>query len=421
MIGESSMSSGSVMLDVTSVIGAEEYIKSCAMHSLPGDPLALQAYAHLVQTVLLYDQVFVPHPTILASPTVDDFGTSPALLCALMKRDIIRPLCLTLTQTNQVSKDEEALIKWLQSNGAEVLSGYFDSLVKPEDATSPSTVTSQKLKAWVDYHEENVRSAPGHHVARIGTKHGVEEDEIGDFAGAFSNVFLHRFDHVALKPTAYLVGFFLSALRYRVRANIAKMPYQAHILRRDFAISTDVNGSGYSHSHVMNLLDLVRGVHETLRSKAGSRDHERIELLELRVPLLGGKLWTQEDTKRDPDSFLALVVDRITEYRDKTAVLRNTVAAIHDEDGARQLARDFEAITQEVLEACGLQRPEITETDTAIIEAGAAVSGAIPGVPNMKGLLITIPALVKRLVFSGSNPLRQFVYREYMRGWKITK
>lgn len=66
-----------VLIDVSSVIGAEDFILSQNRRAGPADPFARQCFAEIVQSVILMEEVYIAHP-VLAQPCVSDFGSSLA-------------------------------------------------------------------------------------------------------------------------------------------------------------------------------------------------------------------------------------------------------------------------------------------------------------------------------------------------------
>lgn len=280
-------------------------------------------------------------------------------------------------------------------------------------------MTLSRLRDWARYQYSKVRSIEGHHPSRIPTKNGIEEDSIGNFARSFSFIFRKKLSDLGEEQIDYLVATILRALRYRIRANIAELSYQPHVMRRDFVLRYDFHASSVSEDYTRYVINLIRGIPETIRSS--SADSARVQLLDFKVPLLGGKLWKKDDIDRYHSSWIEFVADRIEEYREKPQILRNSIGNINDEEDVKKLERDFEIIQKKLLEACGLKHTAPTEIENALMEGGLATASSISGLPNVRGLLVSVTPLVKRKVFSRTTPLQQLVYKEFLHGWQETK
>ena len=412
-----------ILTDVTTYISAQEYTMSKCMGRSSADPFGLQAFAELMQSIFLYDHVYVPHPVKLRDCSKEDFGKEPRLLIDLLDRGIVEPLNLSSSVSSRVKEDEENILSFLKNEGAKQLMSYLtttekDEQLRRQERRSFEGVTLSRLREWSQYQYAEIRYAEGHHPERIPTRDGIEKDPIGKFARSFADVF----PKLGKKHTDYFVATLLRGLRYQIRANIAEIHYQPHVMRRDFILACGFHDSGVSKDYTREMIKLIRGVRETIAAHA--EETVRVELLDYEVPLIGGKLWEKGDTDRyanSPDSFIDFVVDRVDRYRDETRILRDAISAVRNEEGTKRLERDFERIQERLLDAFGLKRPILTEIDKALVEGGLAASSSVPGLPNMKGLLIEVIPFMKRKVFSRTTPLQQFVYREFLRGWKATK
>src|SRR5262249_20853571 len=148
-------------------------------------------------------------------------------------------------------------------------------------------------------------------------------------------------------------------MKYRARAETGEMTYQSHPLRRDFSLTFDLTRNGVTDDAVLDIIQAVRGIHDTLSQAAGQGDAHRVQLLELELPLLGGRLWEPGEAGRLEDKrWIALVVRRVREYRDRAADLRHAVErCVTDEDYLR-LARDIEGVKHQLLDRLGLRRAE---------------------------------------------------------------
>ncbi len=66
----------SVLIDVTSIIGAENFILSQNQGTAPEDPFARQCFVELIQSLIFMSAVFVAHP-MLPDPRPEDYGEQP--------------------------------------------------------------------------------------------------------------------------------------------------------------------------------------------------------------------------------------------------------------------------------------------------------------------------------------------------------
>src|SRR6266496_1138032 len=89
----------SIVLDVTSFISAEEFLLSQNHGAIPLDPFAQQCYAEVVQSLIFFDEVLVPHPT-RPDARPEDYGNQPRILRLLFELGIVRPLTFSGTETN---------------------------------------------------------------------------------------------------------------------------------------------------------------------------------------------------------------------------------------------------------------------------------------------------------------------------------
>jgi hypothetical protein len=167
------------------------------------------------------------------------------------------------------------------------------------------------------------------------------------------------------------------------------------------------------------LIQSVRGIHTTLSQAAGQDDSHRLQLLQLELPLLGGRLWMPNEVgrRRDQD-WIKLVASRIRQYRDRAADLRTAVErCVTDEDYVR-LARDIDGVKRQLLERLGLRRVELSAMERELVGTVASVAEATPGVPMVSGLWFGARTLGKQFSFSGAQPFQRFLYREFVDAWR---
>lgn len=208
-------------------------------------------------------------------------------------------------------------------------------------------------------------------------------------------------------------------MKYRARAEAAAVSYQSHPMRRDFSLTFDMTRQGAEETQVLDLIQSVRGIHTTLSQAAGQDDAYRLQLLQLELPLLGGRLWTAgEIGSRSDQDWITLVASRIRQYRDRAADLRTAVErCVTDEDYLR-LARDIDGVKRQLLERLGLRRVELSAMERELVGTVASVAEAAPGVPKVSGLWFGARTLGKQFAFTGAQPFQRFLYREFVDAWK---
>jgi hypothetical protein len=415
--------SGRVLIDVTTLIGAEDYIASQNRRARPRDPFARQCFVELVQSLVFMERVCVPHPT-LANPRPADFGSLPHLLQALMRRDLVHPLQLDEHQWTVAQSSETAALQDLTTSmGTGSIIQFIDqALICDSAGHSASASLSARLTEWARFQAAQVR-VTGHHHARINTGDGIESDAYGEWARSAA-VVLHR----ALQPVAppgegkYLMATLARGLRYRARAEAATLCYQPHPIRRDFSVTFDLNRRGVDRSLVLEVIKAVRGIHDSIAQAAGQIQTLRVRLLEFELPLLGGRLWRDSETAKrgDPD-WIEVVADRIGRYREAAADLRAAIASCLTEEDHLRLARDLEGVRNSLLEALGFRRTETSPLERELVDGVASVTQTVTGVPVVSGLYLGTREVAKGVVrrFRG-RPFEQFLYREFIRAWKLT-
>lgn len=102
------------MIDVTSLIGAEEFICAQNGHRAAVDPFGRQCFVEVIQSLILMSAVYIAHPA-LAAPRADDFGEHPRLLQALLARGLVTPLSADHDSWNAAQEIEAAALEDLQS------------------------------------------------------------------------------------------------------------------------------------------------------------------------------------------------------------------------------------------------------------------------------------------------------------------
>jgi len=413
------MSTHAIMTDVTSYISAQAYVLSERETPPPSmDPFALQSYAELIQSIFLYDETYVPHPKLLINCNRNDFGEEPRLLIALMERGVVKPLNLgdssAHPQAELCVQAEKALLSWLQRDGADQLNLYLrdieeDGKIREQENPRFQGPTLRRLGQWCLYHD-TIRSKENSHLARVPTKDGIEDDEIGDFARSFAHVFKGKFEQrVEETQIDYLVATLVRGLRYRIRSIAADLVYHSHVMRRDFVLRWALQQSGVKEDYTREVIKQIHGLQTSLAEDAPQDGTQgAIKLLKYNVPLLGGKLWTERETALSADDMIKYTADRIAEYRDNAEVLRSAIRNVKNEEDAARFECDFQQIKGQLMEG-------LTPTERKLLDGDLA--HVIDGIPYVGAMLVAVASVVKRKAFHGASSWQQFVFRELMSGF----
>ncbi|MDG9678167.1 hypothetical protein [Micromonospora sp. DH14] len=408
-----------VLVDVTSIIGAEDFIAAQNRRAQPGDPFARQAFVELIQSLIFMNRVWVAHP-VRARPTTADFGARPLLLRALVEADLLHPLQLDVNESRVARTAEESALQDLQSwQGGRALGQFVEQALACDDAM-PGTRNSlsKRIHSWSTFQATDVRVA-GHHTDRIGTADGVEDDPFGEWARAASIVLKGALQSMAPPgEEVYVAATLARGLKYRARADATGLSYQAHPIRRDFLLTFDLSREGAAEGVVLDVIRAIRGIHQSLATAASESKTHQVQLLELELPLLGGRLWQASETGRLGDgAWLDLVVSRIGQYRQKAADLRAAVArCVTDEDHLR-LARDIDETKKQLLERLGLRKITLSAVEQELVNSVASVAESVPGVPKVSGMWIGARLIGKQMSSTGT-PVQRFLYKEFYRAWK---
>ena len=123
-----------VLVDVTSIIGADDFVAAQNRRAQPGDPFARQAFVELIQSLIFMNRVWVAHP-VLTRPTAADFGTRPLLLRALAEAELLHPLHLDADESQAARTAEESALQDLQSwQGSRALGQFIEQALTCDDA-----------------------------------------------------------------------------------------------------------------------------------------------------------------------------------------------------------------------------------------------------------------------------------------------
>lgn len=412
--------STNLLVDVTSIIGAEEFITAQNRGVPPADPFARQSFVELIQSLIFMSRLYVAHPT-LANPEPGDFGAQPRLLRELCNGGLLHPLRLDDAAWSTAQTAERAAIGDLQTpEGYRSLARFIEQALLCDEAQSGTRNSlSARMRGWAEFQAESVWHVVGHHADRIATKDGVEDDPFGEWARAAAVVLRGPLQTVA--PSGgepYVASLLARGLKYQARADAAGLSYQSHPLRRDFLLTFDLTREGADAGVVLDVIKAVRGIHEFLATAAGERETHRIRLLELELPLLGGRLWSSDEAGRmDEDSWIALVVRRVAVYRAKATKLREAIARCVTDEDVLRLGRDIDEAKQHLAERLGLLRTEPSPLEHDLVNGVASVAAAVPGVPKVSGLWVGARTVSRQLVPMGT-PIQRFLYREFIQAWR---
>jgi hypothetical protein len=254
-----------VALDVTTLIGADEYILARNNRVDPRDPFARQCFAELVQSILFMADIYVPHPT-LTTPKPSDFGTRPVLLQQLMAADLLKPLTVSDQGGVTVAEAEELLLSELRRQGRESFRAFLaqvrdiDGMIGAVGARSSKSLAA-RLHSWCAFQRENVR-IPESHGGRV-PGDGIEADEFGLWARETSADFADELQWLAGDGEGpFIAATVARGLKYQARAEVAGLSYQPHPLRRDFLVNFTVRSAGADESYALGIAKVVRGVSE---------------------------------------------------------------------------------------------------------------------------------------------------------------
>lgn len=410
-----------VLVDVTSLISAESFLTAQNTGAAPEDPFARQCFVELVQSLIFMSNVHVAHP-VLHAPRAGDFGDRPLLLRALLRAGLLRPLRLDQAQRTVADQLEAAAVRDLQSiHGVTSMARFVEQAFACDEAsTGRQEALSGRIREWSAFQERQVRATVGHHRERIPTPDGVEEDAFGEWARAAAVILRGALTGIAPPGQGkYLMATLARAMKYRARAEACGVSYQSHPMRRDFSLTFELTRNGAADGEVLDLIQAVRGIHASLGDAAGQGEHHRVQLLELELPLLGGRLWAAEDTGRRTDQeWIAFVVGRIRDYRERATDLRRAVERCVTTEDYVRLARDIEDVKRQLLERLGFHRAELSAVERELVGSVASVGAAVTGLPVVSGLWFGARTLGKQFAHGGSQPYQRFLYREFVDAWK---
>ena len=246
-----------VLIDVTSLIGAEEFILSQNHRRAPIDPFARQCFAEVVQTIILMSDTYVAHPTLL-QPRAVDFGDQPRFLRTLIRHGLVKALKFKPDLWALAQESEQAALRDLASaSGMGSVTEFIRQAHICDNENDPRNSLSARLLKWSAFQMQAVHKAPSHHSTRIPTQDGIEDDSFGHWARAASTVLGQTLDSIAAPGSqGYVMATLARGIKYRVRAEVNALCYQSHPMRRDFLLTFDMACNRASSDEILNLIKL---------------------------------------------------------------------------------------------------------------------------------------------------------------------
>ncbi|WP_019932509.1 hypothetical protein [Nocardia sp. BMG111209] len=415
----------SVMVDVTTFISAEEFLLSQnrSRGIRPRDPFSEQCYAELVQSLIYFDEVLVPHPTLL-NPVPADYGEQPRILRHLFDLYIARPLVIGDSDKPLLAEAEASAVETLQTNGVQTLLQFVDRTRRADleiQQYGGGQRLLPKIVKWSDYQAGNIRSRT-HHGARISGPDGVEDDLFGKWARASSFALEGRLRSLIpdSEQQLWFIATLVRSLRYSARAKVKNVAYTPHPLRRDFSVMFDLFDDGAPENTIEDVISAIRGIPGEINRVADARPDRPLQLRVQELPLLGGRLWSQAERERyDDERWLQLICGRIDEYRSRAADFRSVLSMADSEEDIRRLEIDVLGVRNQLLRKLGLESAQVNETETALLDTTASIAKAGFGMPTevpVTQLLKLAYVALRRYKGSLGTPHQKFLYREFVRG-----
>jgi hypothetical protein len=404
-------------LDNSTFISAQEFITAQNRGERSRDPFARQSYVELVQSLIFQPAVRVIHPVHL-TPASEQFGDEPYLLRRLLELGLVTPVQVFADSVQRLAAAETEVLSTLQTRGVDAMLSFLRSMdACDQEAEAAGNIGLRKrILQWNDFHQTQIP----HHLVRVPTSDGIEPDRLGEWARATSVAIGELFRPLmpgAVEPSNFIAALARS-LRYQARATVTGHAYQPHGLRRDFAVTSQILSDGLDDETAVDVIKLIRGIHESLSENAGPARSRHLELLRLELPLVGGRLWNNEEAGLRTDrEWIDFVCERIMSYRMKAGSLRDLVHGIRTEEDVLRFERDIEEITQQLNERLGLSTVDITPLESQLAEGVSSVASTASGIPMVGGLWIGARATLKRYSFRG-NTTQKFVYQEYLSAWR---
>jgi len=406
-----------VALDSSTFISAQEFIAAQNRGERSRDPFARQSYVELVQSLIFQPAVRVIHPIHL-NPQPEHFGEEPYLLRRLLDLGLVSPVQFFDDAVRRLEEAESAALSTLQMRGVKALLSYLQSMeaCDREAEASGEVGLRERLLQWNNFHQSQI----AHHLTRVPTADGIEPDDLGQWARATAFAVGELFRPLmpdSVEPSN-LIAALVRSLRYQARASVAAHAYQPHGFRRDFAVTSQILADDLDDDVALDVIRLIRGIHDRLSENAGPTYARRLQLLRLELPLVGGRLWNEEEAGiRSDRDWVDLVCDRILSYRHQSQQLRETVHRVGTEEDALRFEQGIDEVAQKLNERLGLSTAEITPLERQLAEGVSSVASTVPGLPKVSGLWLGARAAMKRYSFHG-DAAQKFIYQEYLSAWR---
>jgi hypothetical protein len=167
--------------------------------------------------------------------------------------------------------------------------------------------------------------------------------------------------------------------------------------------------------YVLDITKAIRGISESIAS-AGYENAVRVQLMELNLPLLGGRLWRPGETGKDShETWVGLVVERIADYREKCQPLRAAIEACTTEEDRLRLSRDIGEVTKRVLSDLGFRADDAPPLERHLVSVVDSVLGSVPGFPTVRAMWMLAKRAAKVTVAGTAE--QRFLYREHMKSY----
>ncbi|WP_155848809.1 hypothetical protein [Amycolatopsis vancoresmycina] len=406
-----------IALDNSTFISAQEFICAQNRGERSLDPFARQSYIELVQSIIFQPAVSVIHPVNL-DPRPHDFGEEPYLLRRLFELGVVSPVRVHAGSVRRLADAEADVLVTLQTKGIAAMLSYLNSMETCDRETEAAGGLGlrRRILQWNQFHQSQIP----HHLVRVPTKDGIEVDRLGEWVRAASVSIGELFRPMmpdAVEPSN-LIAALARSLKYQARATVAGHAYQPHGLRRDFAVTGQIFSADLGEDVAIDIIKLVRGIHSGLNYSGSSKLARQLELLRLELPLVGGRLWSDEEAGVRPErEWINLVCDRILSYRREAAPLRDIVRSVKTEEDVLRFERGIDEIAQKLNERLGLSTAELTPLEKQLAEGLSAAATTVPGIPKVGGIWVGARTALKRYSFRGS-PAQKFIYQEYLSAWR---
>ena len=268
-----------VLIDVTPLIGAEDFILAQNNHRPLGDPFARQCFVEIIQSLIYMPSVYVAHPT-LARPSDADFGEQPLLLRSLVSRGLVTALQFDEPTWRAAESLEAAALRDLQSaDGLNSVVRFVGQARLCDEANSDANSLSERVRGWSAFQEAKVVGISGHHSARIQTSDGIEDDEFGEWARAAGIVLRSTLAEISAPGAeGRLMATLARGIRYRARAGAVSLSYQSHPMRRDFLLTFELTRGGAGSAVILDVIKVVRGIQTSLLAAGGETFAARLQI-----------------------------------------------------------------------------------------------------------------------------------------------